>query len=365
MQASSLHAATVEKINSDGTLFLVKPEIDEQFSNKDLCYIISNEKLIGNGFVNIEENGKVLVKPTAPISNIKVGDVISLSHDPVWVQNNLKVSSITGQITKVKETNQSIFVALEPQFLPLFQLGKETKIQSDATLDEVTAVVSDYRKSGIWFKIDTKFDIFAAGKKVSFTGFNFAPSNTTPYEKKKSIFFISKLGPVLQNYRFKDNSSDPVSYWGISSSFLLMKSIGSSKNWMPIAGGLSFESTRRDVEGTASNISGFSLTAESGIQNKLTDQLNFGVLFGYDYGIKYDLTAITAGSTYKGKIQHSNYSYGLQSLFTNPKDRLIAGLEVSYSSGQGKLINDEEGERIEFKYNYKGYRQRLILGTQF
>ncbi len=358
----SAKAATIKRTNVAGTLFLVSLIEEEKFSSGDVVFIVIEGQLKTTGTVKIESDGNVYLRPKMPITNLKQGDELLITHDPIWLNSGQARSTIvSGTVGSV--SGENIFIKLDERFQPVFSLNSPIEIQIEETLLAMPASAIEYRKTGIWFKVTGEIDKLPAGTVVSF------PHTQTAGRSIAAISRRLKQGTTTIFYRFgrsalslgEVNRNDS----GYSAGIVATHDIHASKSFI-FAAGAGAEYQSLTSSGTTAGvkidyeITQFSAVFHGSPQFRINDKIRGGLFGEYHYGLNGSSNSKTKSESNALNAQISSFAIGLTGSYMISPNSLL-GLNLGFSSTKVTIANEDASD----SYNGNGNSQVIYFAKLF
>lgn len=355
-------AAVVARINSDGTLLSLTPVEGEQLVTGDLYFVIFGGTMRGVGEVKSESAGETILKLSAPITNLGVGDDVFLSHDISWVQVVAK-SSVVVPGTVAKVAQRQVYIAIDDGKLPLFSIGQQMDLQLDETLEIVPATVREYRPHGIWFKVKEGVEKLTPNRKVSFLFKEPADDaakarNGVKRERAQKgslpASILGSFGRIAQ--RFKVESLNETTDLGGMSIGIMSGHDFSLKNkqWcVPFNVGLSYDKVSWEKDRDKQVITQFSAELITGISFIPAERIRGSINIGYDYGLSGQAISTVGANESTMGVHQDTLLYGISGSYRF-SESFGVGLEAVFSSG---TVSFTDAKSMQFT----GNRQRAFI----
>lgn len=355
-------AATIKRANVAGTLFLLNLLEEEKFGNGDMVFIILEGQLKTTGTVKVESDGNVYLRPKTAINNLKQGDEIIISHDPIWLTSgDSKTQLVSGVVGST--SGENIFVKIEERFHPVFALNQQVEIQIEENLVVLPVSAIEYRKTGIWFKVTGDVKKLPSGTIVSFPHTQTAGRSISVVSrrlKQGTTSIVYRLGrSAISIGDLKRNDS------GYAAGVVATHEVKSSKHFvLQLGAGAEYQNLKSSssVAGVSFDyeLTQFSAVFHGSPQYRIDDKSRVGVFGEFQYGLNGSSNSKSSKESNAYSSQITSAVMGITASYLVGANSVI-GFNAGFASSKLTVTTDDGSD----SYNGNGNSQILYFAKMF
>lgn len=323
--------ATIQRVNSEGTVLIVTLAPDEPFKSGDLVFIGTGDRFRSTGFVSIEKNNQVYVKANQPITHLSPGDEITLSHDISWIRRSTDYRpNILGKVASISK--QLVYVTIDETFLPVFGMDETIDLQIEESLETVAGTVRAYRQNGLWFKVPVSIEKLSVGSKVLLIQ---KKDENAPTHARADTSHANQMITGLGLMIFNAGGDSSATYTGAAAEVLYAHHFRVARLWtLPVMVGIGYERTSSTIGSTTYVMTAPSIQFKTGASYRLNDAFSVGPILGYGMGLSGTISASGGDNSQTVSDVHRNATVFGGGFSYHSSRTFSYGLDIGLISGQ-------------------------------